>query len=121
MNPLYEFSKGVDRLWTKQQWVSLKGRKVWFVGYHREYLPGSTEVKQVVVADGHELLSVTEFSISEWKEPLSNPAMESLNEIWNLSTQNTDSMSINFLQTLVAQIRNEAARGLGYAGRVRNA
>lgn len=108
--------------WTKQQWVWLKDRKVWFIGYHREYLPSSAEVKQVVIAENHDLISVCEHEITPWvEERRINHAMLDMSDIWNLSNIDLIDLTRDQMALTISAIRNKAAIGLGLRPREDNA
>lgn len=102
-----------------QSWVNWRDEKVWCVGYDRDYVPDSAEVRTVVIKKHKEqLLIVCEHEISPWMEKrvTATHPMEALNGIFNIAT-----MALNFndcqhpktAEYRLQLIRSLASRGLG--------
>lgn len=95
-------------------WVDFKGDKVWFVGYAKQYLNGSAEVRSVIISVQHNLLEVCLHQIKPWVEASARARpMMILNDIYNKCVEIEESRAIAVGMIHIKEIRDLAARGLG--------
>lgn len=104
-----------------QNWVAWKKKKVWCIGYARQYLAGSAETRMVVIKVHPETLyEVCEHEISVWVEPdhyaHRTNAMDRLNEIRNIVQDALNKNNTHHQKTVEADLQNVLSicnQGLG--------